>query len=305
MARRQFQDILQYIAFKLRQRYPSGTPILSGDRLTHIKQMVNLRQQTIAAAEPWQGLLAYSHITTDPQYTTGTASVTQGNANVTGSGTTWTSSHVNWFFTCSDGARYIVSARNGDTDIDLTSVYAGSDASGASYSLIRVKYALPTDLDRIRYVTDQTGDRMLKPKSLGAILKGEPALTDTGNPWHYDIVSVTGDSKDMLLYPLPVDRRIILFTYSKAIADLSNDADYVTLPEELHTLLMYDSAAAVLGEFAKDDKERIGAANALASFEWRNCRSRYVSLQYSGEQMARQETYDEENIDPALKALRE
>jgi hypothetical protein len=69
-----------------------------------------------------------------PNYTTGTIGVTNASTAVTGSGTSWTTQMVGCQILIG-GVAYIIAAVGGATSITLTIPYAGSTASGLSYTI--------------------------------------------------------------------------------------------------------------------------------------------------------------------------
>lgn len=73
------------------------------------------------------------------QYKTGTVSVTNGSATVTGSGTLWSTEIAagQWFGVDADGVTYQVSAVGSDTQLTLSTNYAGTTGSGKTYFVVR------------------------------------------------------------------------------------------------------------------------------------------------------------------------
>lgn len=71
------------------------------------------------------------------QVTTGSVSVTSGSASIVGSGTDWATSVTagSIFTIASSGVPYVIGAVADDTHATLTSVYAGSTASGQAYRI--------------------------------------------------------------------------------------------------------------------------------------------------------------------------
>lgn len=71
------------------------------------------------------------------QYSTGTVSVTNGSATVTGSGTAWTSyiEAGDIFVRVGDTVPYVVLAVVDDDELTLSTTYAGTTGTGASYVL--------------------------------------------------------------------------------------------------------------------------------------------------------------------------
>jgi len=73
---------------------------------------------------------------TADDYTTGSVTVTNNDATVTGSGTTFTASMVGrWFKTDNDPTFYRVASFTSTTSIELETVWEGSTAAGASYTI--------------------------------------------------------------------------------------------------------------------------------------------------------------------------
>lgn len=73
------------------------------------------------------------------QYKTGTVAVTNGSAVITGTGTEWLA-NVNagdGFAVVGDGVVYDVASVDSDTQITLSTVYAGATASGKRYAIQR------------------------------------------------------------------------------------------------------------------------------------------------------------------------
>lgn len=84
---------------------------------------------------PSSSLSAYDYYT-DSKYSTGTVSVTNGSATVTGSGTSWAANLAAGDFICLRGlgkGYYEIQSVDSDTQITLTSNYAGTTESGQSY----------------------------------------------------------------------------------------------------------------------------------------------------------------------------
>jgi len=73
------------------------------------------------------------------QYRTGTVSVTNGSATVTGSGTSWLTNVEagDLFKVKSENVIYTIASVNSNTQLTLSTNYAGSTASGLEYQIVR------------------------------------------------------------------------------------------------------------------------------------------------------------------------
>lgn len=104
---------------------------------------------------PWAERTA--ELLTQPQYTTGTVTITQGSTTLTGSSTTWNTANSFGVNNARAGGKlvidsskevYTVSAVGSDTSITLTSRFIGSDVSAGSYVYFEDEYALASDFLR-------------------------------------------------------------------------------------------------------------------------------------------------------------
>lgn len=118
------------------------------------------------------------------QYTTGTVTVTNGSPTVTGSGTTWSGNvSAGACFTINNSnAIYFVGSVDSNTQITLTSNYAGANASAQSYTVFQdftTTYNLP-----LLYANDQqsaavfTRAMQLIDETMATTVTGVNNLTD-------------------------------------------------------------------------------------------------------------------------------
>lgn len=91
------------------------------------------------------------------QYATGTVTVTNADATVTGSGTAWDGEVAagDLFTIVDSGVVYEVASVTSDTELELTSTYAGSTAAAQSYTIARdftptydIPYINKTDIEK-------------------------------------------------------------------------------------------------------------------------------------------------------------
>lgn len=106
---------------------------------------VNVALEKIWMTRRWRYFLSATSFDLTPAYTTGTVTVTLSSATVTGSGTTFTSGMVGRTFRLSGSSRiYTVATYVSATSITLDRVWSETTSAGATYSIYRDTYTLPS-----------------------------------------------------------------------------------------------------------------------------------------------------------------
>src|SRR3990167_1564596 len=104
---------------------------------------------------PWA--IREAVLITQPDYTTGTVTITQGSTTLTGASTAWTTANAFGVANARAGGKvkigsvtdvYEVSTVGGATSITLASRFTGSDVSAGSYTYFEDDYALASDFFR-------------------------------------------------------------------------------------------------------------------------------------------------------------
>lgn len=115
-----------------------------------IQRKINDAYKEIARAYDWEHLRRTGELTTVPNYTTGTVTVTNGSYVVTGSGTAWTSTMEGRFFKPQgSGNWYRISKVQSATQLTLLSPYLDSTLSGQTYSIWKRFYYIYSEVHRI------------------------------------------------------------------------------------------------------------------------------------------------------------
>jgi len=123
------------------------------------KRYINtaLHDMHIGFGEKFEWAERSAILVTQPEYTTGTVTITQGSTTLTGSGTAWNTANAFGVNNTRAGGKivinggaevYEVSAVGSDTSITLTSAYVSEDASAANYVYFEDEYALANDFLR-------------------------------------------------------------------------------------------------------------------------------------------------------------
>ena len=127
-------------------------------------------------------------------YTTGTVAVTNGSATVTGTSTTWNTAistgvyevQAPDIFVGPDGESYEVESVASDTSLVLTTVYAGTTASGQAYTIQRARYHDAIDLGSDTYseVAGISGISILQSDG-----QWKPMTESASNTWDANITA--------------------------------------------------------------------------------------------------------------------
>ena len=118
---------------------------------------VALNDMHVGFAEKYPWAERSAILVTQPEYITGTVTISQGSTSLTGASTAWNTANafsannarVGGKVVIDGGAEvYEVSAVGGDTAITLTSAFVKADVSGGSYVYFEDEYALHDDFAR-------------------------------------------------------------------------------------------------------------------------------------------------------------
>lgn len=123
------------------------------------KRYINIALQDmhIGFGEKFPWAERHATLITQPEYTTGTVTITQGSTTLTGSGTAWNTNNVFGVANARAGGKirinngtevYEVSAVGSDTSITLTSRFTQADVAAVSYTYFEDEYSLASDFLR-------------------------------------------------------------------------------------------------------------------------------------------------------------
>lgn len=197
---------------------------------TVAKQALNDILQEICQSHNYSWLYGSSSFITVLPYETGTITATEGSATITGSGTAFTSAMVGRKFSCED-ATYTILARVSDTEITLSTVYAGAGGAGLTYKIYQDEYSLASDVEDTLSVRQENSPFKLVKRSNEFMDKYYPQRTSFGYPIYYSPVGYdsTGYMK-IAVYLIPNQARNIYYRYKKRVTEMSLDADTPIIP---------------------------------------------------------------------------
>lgn len=148
-----FSDL--YTDLQNRVREETGVTATENQAKRYIN--IALHDMHIGQAENFPWCERSAVLITQPQYTTGTVTITQGSTTLTGSGTAWNTNNAWSVKNMRAGGKvtiagsldvYEISAVGSDTSATLSSAFVGADVSGETYTYFEDEYALASDFLR-------------------------------------------------------------------------------------------------------------------------------------------------------------
>jgi len=204
--------------------------ITDTDVETVVKQALNDVLQEVCQAHNFSWLYGNLSFITVKPYTTGTVSVTEGSATITGTDTVWVEGMVGRKFYCGN-ATYVISAFVSETELTLSTVYAGDTDGEATYKIYQDEYSLATDVEDILAVRQENYPQKLAKKGIEEMDRYYPQRNSFGYPSIYSIVGY--DSTDYIkiaVYPIPNQARNIYYRYKKRVTEMSADESTPIVP---------------------------------------------------------------------------
>lgn len=209
-----------------------------------------------AERHPWQHYLKRFTLQTEPQYNTGTISVTSGTASVALADGTWVTSWV----TAPSSRRMSISGRGEPYDVTvigtttsatLADAIIGDDVVDGPYSMYRDVYAMPADCANTRLSAIYDPQQFVDPRyptDNGRLLYYNQSRflrelafnqTLTGIPYCFTILNQTSDAPPRMqirMYPAPSDARTYHGWYFRRPSLMISEAEYPDWPAEFEDM---------------------------------------------------------------------
>lgn len=234
----------------------SQTGLVSTDSgsQTLVKRWLNITQQDIVGRWPWTFLRSEENITTVPDYSTGTVSVSSGGTAVTGTNTVFASGVGDGTYKIQfQGALdwYTVSARGGATSLTISTAYAPTtNLTSGTYTLRRFYYPLSSTCDRILDVKNNNTPLKTFETDMRTLDSVNPDLQAANNTYSYVAWTVNTDSTSAYYgnimiqpYPFPSDSRLLWIKKLIRVSDMSADTDVSVIPAKWHHILIFGACA--------------------------------------------------------------
>ncbi len=238
----------------LQNRVRAATGVTATENIA--KRLINvaLHDMHLGFAEkmPWAERRAT--LLTQPDYTTGTVTITQGSSTLTGSGTAWNTNNAWGVANARTTGKikiagseevYTISAVGSDTSITLNEKFIDADVSGETYTYFEDEYALaadflrPVDMQSFTENGDiplmgRTEFRRRFPRNSTPNKPRVATLIDigfSGNTTPVRRVKLAPPPSDALLYPYAyITSNLAVSSSGTAAANLSADTDEPIVP---------------------------------------------------------------------------
>ena len=233
-----------------------GLDIANTNTQTEVKRWLNMSYQDIVGKYNWSWLKAYSTVTMQIDYTTGTVSATSGSATITFSGTIATS-QTGRFIQFQGGLTWyqITAHTAGTSTATISPVYAPATNLTAGTFVIRtINYSLSSDCEYVYggrsttfpwslEVVDRTRYNQFAwwANLVGQVRGIIPNGLDSSGNWTFTP------------YPFPNDSYVLEIYYIKRITELSGDTDTAICPARFNSVLI-EGATAYGFKFLDDDR---------------------------------------------------
>ena len=231
----------------------------------------------VSRQRDWSFLETTTKINTKAPYSTGTVAINHGAAAVTGSGTTFPADVVGAYIEFNgEGGWYEITVRGGDTSLTILDNYsniAGTNLSGATYTIVYPLYDLPSNFRRKAGIFDPGRRRWLRYADSTSLWWVHAGRAGAGQPEAYGFTPLRHDPNitRLLLYPAPnaIENYEMVYWrhagwYSTATPATStfklkadSDDDYIDWPDDMLDLLY---AAILLDLYEEIGDQRQGPA---------------------------------------------
>lgn len=237
---------------------------------TNVKRWLNYVVQDICARWPWPFMEGRESITTVPDYSTGTVSISSGSTTVTGSGTTFSTTQANLgqsfiqFSSANDW--YRVSSGSSATSLTLDKAYAPTtNLTAGTYIFRQFFYSLSSTADRIVDIRNWNTPVKLVQVDARTVDDLRPNPQSTNSPYGYVAWGIdTSGYLQITPYPFPSDGRLFEIRTIKRPTDMSAPTDTPSIPNKYAHVICwgansigfaflrkFDAAAEWSGRFEK------------------------------------------------------
>lgn len=178
------------------------------------RALLDKQYRFFTLSRPWSFMKKIDGaIITKATKTNGTVAVTSGLTTVNGTGTSFNLSDKDSFILINDTRYKVVSASGQQLTLDKG--YAGSTASGLSYTLFTNEFALDADVDLVLTMTNPSFP--MTEATHRSLDTRDPKRTSFGTPWVYVYLDIdtTTNSRRVELWPIPDTAMRINYTGMK------------------------------------------------------------------------------------------
>lgn len=227
----------------IQTRVANETGLSTTDDATTIKAWINAAYKHVLGLFNWPWLLKNATVQTVADITTGTVTINAGSTSLTFSSGPAVSVANQYMikFSVTDDWYLISSHTAASTSATLSVPLVGStNISAGSYTLRKVLYSLPSDLDRVVDIRQAITKQKLGAVDIRTFDGYLPDPSSTGDPLYYAMCGMdTNKYWQVTLYPIPTAIENLQVRYLQTPADMSGDTDTPLLPEKFHDILVF------------------------------------------------------------------
>lgn len=253
---------MDFTALKTRVAEETGLDLTQDD--TKVGTWVNAAYQHLSGLFNWPWLFKAATIQTVADITTGTATISAGSTTCTlssGPAVSVANQYMIQFADISDDWYFISSHTAASTSLTLSVPLIGStNLSAGAYTLRKVFYSLPSDVDRvidIRQTVTKAKLAYIDPVTFDLNL---PDPTATGTPLCYSMVGLdTSKYWQISVYPIPTAITNLQLKYYQRITELSASTDTPLVPDKWHEAIVFGALAMFGHPFIDDTRVREAA----------------------------------------------
>jgi len=221
---------------------------------------VNQAYQYVSGLYNWPWLVKQGTVVTSTDITTGTVSINASSTALTFSSAPSVSVANDWMiqFAASNDWYDISSHTAASTSATLASAYNEStNLSAGAYTLRRIYYSLPSDLDRIIDVRQMRSEVSLVPVDVRFLDAQVPNPNITGNPTHYALFGLDSNKYWRLItHPIANVKMNLLVRYYQKITELSSASDEPLIPLKWHSVLVFGALYLFGYDYLDDGRKK-------------------------------------------------
>lgn len=248
----------------LRTKVANETGLDPTSDATLINGWINSVYKRVLGAFRWPWLFKMSGFQTVADITTGTVSINAGSTSGTFSSAPAASVAVQYmiqFTSASDDWYTIATHTGGSTSFTTDLPFDGLTNYSGVYTLRKVYYSMPSDLDGIINIRQTRTDVDLFPIDIRTFDRYLPDPTAVAEPLAFMLAGYDSSKNwQIVLYPTPNVVMNLLMRYYMIPADMSADGDLPYLPEKFHDILVFGSLYFYGHPYIDDDRVKIAEA---------------------------------------------
>lgn len=163
-------------------------------------------------------------------YDTGTIAISNGATTVTGTDTEFTDAMVGRKIRIV-GVDYVIDSRASDTEIELATVYGGSDETEAKFTVYKDEYALAANISTVHRIWDKQNNNIIRAVSPLELGDRDFRSEQSGTVKIYAEVGVNSSNQTLVqFHPYPTAIARLEYWYQADITQISGIGSTIDIP---------------------------------------------------------------------------